>query len=224
MSGDVDTSLGNSLINYALLSGILHECGVHVFDIIVNGDDSVIFSNVPIPTEKFIKIAKKYNMESKAQPSTDNIHTTEFCRTKYVIKPDGTPTMFYNPERAIKIFGMHYRHTEDDDSFLYQTAYANSIMQSNTMIGQYWFQLSEFIASSRDVKTKDLSYLTRDETIRLHEFGPAQEWNEFTQSMYMAWGDEIIYFLNNIHKLLCNGTTPLRFIIDHMAKTITYQS
>jgi len=47
MSGDVDTSLGNSLINYAILKEAISIFKVKG-DVIVNGDDSIIFLNEPI--------------------------------------------------------------------------------------------------------------------------------------------------------------------------------
>jgi hypothetical protein len=43
MSGDVDTSFGNSLINYYILISLLKELNV-VGDAIVNGDDFIIFT------------------------------------------------------------------------------------------------------------------------------------------------------------------------------------
>lgn len=43
MSGDVDTSFGNSIINYAILKEVIRILGLKG-DAIVNGDDSLIFT------------------------------------------------------------------------------------------------------------------------------------------------------------------------------------
>lgn len=47
MSGDVDTSFGNSLINYHVLRAGLREQKIRG-EVLVNGDDSIIFSDAPI--------------------------------------------------------------------------------------------------------------------------------------------------------------------------------
>lgn len=72
MSGDVDTYYGNAQIN-CKLTGILRACGIYKFKIIYNGDDSVIFTDVPVDKAAFIAVAKTYNMESKVKPSNTNI-------------------------------------------------------------------------------------------------------------------------------------------------------
>ncbi|KAJ8666906.1 hypothetical protein QAD02_008568 [Eretmocerus hayati] len=64
MSGDVDTSLGNSLINYAIIEQVLLELGIDG-DCIVNGDDSIIFTNQPIPQERAQDLFRKYNQENQ---------------------------------------------------------------------------------------------------------------------------------------------------------------
>nr|QTJ63683.1 RNA-dependent RNA polymerase [Dipteran tombus-related virus] len=225
MSGDVDTSLGNSIINYALLSAMLHDTGIHDFEIIVNGDDSILFTNIPVNVQLMSRIARKYNMNSKINASTDNIHHTEFCRTKLVIKPDGQPTMMFNPKRAIDIFGMHYKHLEIDNTYLHQTSYANSVMHGNTALGNYWLALSEQYATRGKVKQKHYrtyGLLERKDIIRIHKSPDnCQQWKELTQSMFVAWGEEIWYFKTNIVKLTPRTPFKLPIIINHQARTLT---
>jgi hypothetical protein len=223
MSGDVDTSLGNSIINYALLSAILHDCGYHQFEIIVNGDDSILFTKKPINVQQFQSVARKYNMESKVLPSTTIIHQVEFCRTKLVYKPNGQATMMFNPKRSINIFGMHYKCLEIDHTYLYQTAYANSIMHNNTELGNYWFTLSEQMLAANKVKEKHrykYDLLPLKQILKVLKSTDTEKWTELTPSMFIAWGEEITYFLDNISNLRQRNALTTTMIIDHMDRTV----
>lgn len=204
---------------------MLHDTGIHNFEIIVNGDDSILFTNIPVNVQHMSRIAKHYNMESKIQPSTTNIHQTEFCRTKLVYKPNGTPTMMFNPKRALDIFGMHYKHCQIDVTYLHQTSYANSVMHGNTELGNYWYTLSEQYATLGKVKEKHYqshSLLERKDIIRiLKSPDDCQQWKELTQSMFIAWGEEIHYFKQHIYSLQPRSPMYLPIIINHDQKTIT---
>lgn len=139
MSGDVDTGFGNCLINYAILSAALEAIGIFDYEIIVNGDDSIIFTNVPIPIELFTAALRKYNMETEIKPSTTNIHEVEFCRTKLVMASNGQPTMMIDPERLIDIYGMSYTISEKKyHDYLLETAMCNAYINSNNPLGVLW--------------------------------------------------------------------------------------
>lgn len=110
MSGDVDTSLGNSLRNYAILKETQNVCKIAgKCEVIVNGDDSVIFTNRPIKISALVEELLKYNMESVVKPSVNNIHKIEFCRHRYIINNNGMPTMMIDPDRINEIYGMTYK-------------------------------------------------------------------------------------------------------------------
>lgn len=142
MSGDVDTSLGNSLINYAILKDavtrMVGEC-----DIIVNGDDSIIFTNRPLDIRQAEQLLKEYNMESKFKPTETNIHKVEFCRHKYIINNDGIPTMMIDPDRINGIFGMTYKQQRDYLEYLRQVCICNIAINWANPIGRYWKQIYE---------------------------------------------------------------------------------
>lgn len=53
MSGDFQTSLGNSIINYCLNVGALADQGIHEFGIQVEGDDAFITTDQPIDEARY---------------------------------------------------------------------------------------------------------------------------------------------------------------------------
>lgn len=131
MSGDVDTSFGNSLINYAIIKECLLLMGLNG-DVIVNGDDSIIFTNSPINIPDFEEILAKFNMVSKVKPSTTKIHHVEFCRSKLVINNRGEYTMLFDPERLINIFGMTYNCFRTYQQYLKEVLLCNIAMNMST--------------------------------------------------------------------------------------------
>lgn len=139
MSGDVDTSLGNSLINYHILMEALKSVGLRG-DAIVNGDDSIIFTNHPIPTDRFVAVLRHLNMESVVLPSVNNIHKVEFCRTKLIYHPDKKPTLMFDPARLRDIYGMTWKTYPDHVylKYLEAVSHANSCMNSNSPVGREW--------------------------------------------------------------------------------------
>jgi len=88
-SGDANTSVGNSLINYAILRA-QHPKGL----ILVDGDDSVVFDNSQAIT-KF----EDFGMVTKHETVND-FQKVEFCQSRPVLTPVGW-VMCRNPLRAI---------------------------------------------------------------------------------------------------------------------------
>lgn len=54
-------------------------------------------------------MAREFNSESVIKTNITNIHQVEFCRSKLILHPDGTPTMMTDPKRIEKIYGMRYK-------------------------------------------------------------------------------------------------------------------
>lgn len=142
MSGDVDTSLGNSLINYAILKEVVQTISGKC-EVIVNGDDSVIFTNRPINIKDLCDELLKYNMESVVKPSVNNIHKIEFCRHKYIINNSGMPTMMIDPDRINEIYGMTYKQQSDYVEYLRQVCVCNIAINCTNPVGRYWLQIYE---------------------------------------------------------------------------------
>nr|QTJ63687.1 RNA-dependent RNA polymerase [Odonatan tombus-related virus] len=161
MSGDVDTSLGNSLINYAIIKQGLEHLKLEG-DVIVNGDDSIIFTHKPIDTEKFIRIMRFYNMESKCKPTVTEIHKVDFCQHRLVIMNNGNFTLMPNTRRVISRFGMTYKTIDSYHAYLLETLYASSIAYEDTKFGTDLKKIYHIglIIVSKNEKTKKINKKT----------------------------------------------------------------
>lgn len=153
MSGDVDTSLGNSLVNYAILKHLLDVLNIDG-DVIVNGDDSIIFSAAPIPVNIATLYMRKFNMETKFKESVVSIHQVEFCKSKYIINSDGHPTMMMDPNRIINIFGMTHRDVPYQE-YLCEVLLATASIHKANNIGLI---ISKAVELLRNDITIDIKY------------------------------------------------------------------
>jgi hypothetical protein len=98
MSGDQNTGLGNSIINFAmteaLMAGIKH-C------LYIDGDDFIVF--VERADAKYVdpKGYLQFGMHTKLDSQTSVIEHIEFCQTRPVFNGSGY-TMVRNPQRMLK--------------------------------------------------------------------------------------------------------------------------
>lgn len=99
MSGDMNTALGNSILNYSMLRDYLDQAGVRG-SIYVDGDDSVVI----IDRRQLCKLPGvewflQYGMETKLE-FADSFSQIEFCQTRPV-NINGRWRMTRNWERAL---------------------------------------------------------------------------------------------------------------------------
>jgi hypothetical protein len=90
MSGDANTSVGNSIINYIMLRYIFGSAAI----IMVNGDDSVVYSPNP-PLHEFLEVG----MVTKWSV-VHFIEDIEYCQMRPVLGSNGW-AMVKNPERVL---------------------------------------------------------------------------------------------------------------------------
>ncbi|APG76376.1 hypothetical protein 2 [Hubei tombus-like virus 29] len=197
MSGDVDTGFGNCLINYAILKAACSNLHIKC-EIIVNGDDSIIFTDVPIPTAELSAELRKYNMESKVNPSVSDIHKVEFCRTKLVFNASAKPTMMIDPKRLIDIYGMCYTISKKNyHQYLLETAMCNSYINCNNPLGVLWAKYFniDLISYKKNEKSKikilqNIKCLEKDKILKMMSLSPDETTTEeVTPSMLAAWPD-----------------------------------
>lgn len=235
MSGDVDTGFGNCLINYALLKDVIGRLGLKG-EVIVNGDDSIIFTDKAIPTEQFVKLMLEYNMETKCQPSRTNIHEIEFCRTKMVYNSRGMPTMQIDPERLVDVFGMTYTVPRRKyHRFLLETAMCNAYINSNNCLGIFWakwfnIKIEQYKKNEKKnnkimekIMTLGKSELLKMASLSVDEIDTA----EITPSMLQAWPKivDIEQKVRGLSKIVLKkkykyNLTQAKLIIDHDHKII----
>lgn len=100
MSGDVNTGLGNTVLNYAMLASWLECCGVDG-RVYVDGDDSVVVLSSAELTKLDYGYWKTMGMETKVEYAYEFEHV-EFCQCRPVLiaQPD-TYRMVRSPVRVL---------------------------------------------------------------------------------------------------------------------------
>lgn len=214
MSGDVDTSLGNSLINYHILIRALKLLNIRG-DAIVNGDDSIIFTDEPIPTQEYVRILRQFNMESVVLPSVNNIHKVEFCRTRLIYHPDKNPTLMFDPARLRSIYGMTWKSYPDHVyiKYLEAVSHANSCMNSNSPVGREWKALERI--------GKQLNLLERNiqlELAKQHGANRPYTWDYLDPSITEAYPN--YRMATKQHPTIPRNVEPLDHLINHNTREL----
>nr|QZZ63351.1 hypothetical protein [Leuven Tombus-like virus 1] len=224
MSGDVDTSFGNSLLNYHILTAALRACG-YTADVVVNGDDSVIFTNVPINRPVLAAKLLCYNMVSVILPSVTSIHNVEFCRTKLILHPDGHPTMMFDPNRLKMIYGMTYRPYPFHiyEKYLMQVHHANYMINLNSPIHRQWQKLDKSsyrIGDKIDLMVTDLKYIQHIIILELKKqlSNKPYTYNYLTPSIVEAYPD--FQIPTQTYKIYQTPTLQSHMIISHVTKEL----
>lgn len=96
MSGDPDTGCGNTLINMDCMLGFLASNNISKYDIIMDGDDSIVI--IEQGTEYETTYFERVGFTTKLEVTT-NIHEAEFCQARLVMAT--TPVMVRNPARVL---------------------------------------------------------------------------------------------------------------------------
>jgi hypothetical protein len=161
MSGDVDTSYGNCLINYAILRDALERLNINDHEIMVQGDDFIIFSNVPIDHIHLAKLLLQYNMETETKPSVSSNERVEFCKTRPVVTAAGHVTMMPDPERLINRFGMTHQTVGSYKDYLLQLLYCYSQAFNNTAIGLRFKKIYEKIIKRYKIEPKKIKKIQK---------------------------------------------------------------
>lgn len=98
MSGDPDTGCGNTIVNLDTLWGVLRELGITKYDILVDGDDSVIIVEEH-DIGKFNKtVFERFGFNTKLE-IVKEIEDVEFCQSK-IIRTE-PPRFVRKPVRAM---------------------------------------------------------------------------------------------------------------------------
>jgi len=98
MSGDPDTGCGNTIVNADCLWGFLHLSGVNKFDIILDGDDSIVFVEANDVSKLDFTIFGRLGFDTKHE-IVDDITQAEFCQCRLV--RGNKNNMMRNPMRVL---------------------------------------------------------------------------------------------------------------------------
>ncbi|UHR49843.1 MAG: RNA-dependent RNA polymerase [Fushun naranga aenescens tombus-like virus 1] len=183
MSGDQNTGLGNSLINYAMLSAFAKHFDLK-HSIYVDGDDSVII--IENEGKHYdLKYFEQFGMKTKGS-STTEFSQVEFCQTRPV-ELDAGWTMVRNPYRLLLRTPWTVKQLTQRQLLPYMASVGRCelALGMGAPIGQY---LGEKLAqlSHRHVIT-DLEYVAKQQhyrPLRAHLVPPSDAARE---SYYQAW-------------------------------------
>ncbi len=185
MSGDQNTGLGNSIINYAMLMAFVEFYKLRA-SIYVDGDDSVLV--IEDQGEKYdLAFFSQFGMVTKGEETTCFEHV-EFCQTRPVRLQQGW-TMIRNPIRTLVRTPWTVKREMGEKKTL---AYLASIgrcemaLGRGAPIGQY---LGEKLASlsSRHIRT-DLEWLAKQEFVRPLKASVVHPDDRARTSYALAWG------------------------------------
>nr|QZZ63386.1 hypothetical protein [Leuven Tombus-like virus 4] len=113
MSGDINTGLGNTILNYCIIKAWLNASGVKG-TIFLDGDDSVVIIENDdygklLPLEEFmLKLGMVTEMEK-----TNEFWKVEFCQSRPVLV-DGTVRFVRNPHKVLATVGRSAENVGDD--------------------------------------------------------------------------------------------------------------
>lgn len=96
MSGDYDTGLGNCIVNIIAITGVLYDSAISNFDMLIDGDDSIIIVERHDLKKFDYDLFEQYGFQTKFS-YVDNISEAEFCQSKLVLAD--RPVFVRNPRR-----------------------------------------------------------------------------------------------------------------------------
>lgn len=156
-SGDITTSLYGCLINYHILKSFIKHHNIRKWDLMINGDDSVVIIEaaeefkLPLDIKSFFT---KFNMITKVDVRTTDISGVEFCQ--FMIRKDheGYPVAVHKPQRIINRFGMTYKISNIHyPSYLRDLAYGYMVFYLRT---NYFTTFEELFHHYQPLATKEL--------------------------------------------------------------------
>lgn len=187
MSGDQNTGLGNSIINYAILCAFVEHYGLKA-SIYVDGDDSVIvIEDEGKPYD--LSFFKQFGMVTKGE-STSLFSHVEFCQTRPVELTTGW-TMVRNPYRLITRMPWTVKNLGKQQRLAYLASIGRCevALGMGAPIGQYLgLQLSKL--SGRHITT-DLEWVAKQQNFRPRRAHLVEPTLRARESYAEAWGVSI---------------------------------
>lgn len=120
MSGDLNTALGNSMLNWAMLSAYLKDHGIDA-DIMLDGDDSVmVMERRAVPD--VATYMRHFGMVSVVEV-VDDIRKAEFCQNRLIYTKDG-PVFVRNPRKVLETVPMSPRSLDPETGLMVLAASA----------------------------------------------------------------------------------------------------
>lgn len=106
MSGDFDTALGNTLLNYIVIRDCLYAQGIK-FKLLIDGDDSVVVLSVRDAGKLDLTRFSAWGFTTKSKLVYD-ISDVEYCQHFYVDAP--TPFFARHPAKVLSSYALSLRY------------------------------------------------------------------------------------------------------------------
>lgn len=173
-SGDITTSFQDCLTNYCFLRAALADQNIKKYELLVNGDDSVVIieASARFDTQRSLKFFRTCNMETKIEVDSTRVEDLEFCQLLLRNTAVG-PMMVHKPERLQQRYGMTHRayHMTRDD-YQHALAYAYMHLYKQTGLESPFVELHTHYCINRDKcwtrfesvlnKDPDLAWLVKE--------------------------------------------------------------
>jgi hypothetical protein len=115
MSGDVDTGIGNSLLNILVFTSAMRVLGVRKWDFLCDGDDALVFvEEGDLVSDDLSRVCKDLGFILYGEPVTitnGDYWQIEFCRSHPIWTREGW-VMCRNMQRAVDTFGLTHRYAD----------------------------------------------------------------------------------------------------------------
>lgn len=153
MSGDLNTGLGNSVLQSCFIAAVMDELGVpeECWRMLVDGDDAVLLVGGAymhlITADSITNLFKQYSQEVKVEGLTpislDNMEPIDFCQSRPV-RIDGKWRLVRNPWKVYNGYkqqAIYYRSLEEAQRFFATVAPAEMIYAAGVPVHQELFTL-----------------------------------------------------------------------------------
>lgn len=137
-SGDITTSFEDCIINYCVLRSALHVQGVKNFELLINGDDSIIIidQSEVFSTSAALRHLRQLNMETKVEYDGNDPNRLIFCQLQLRDIGGGEPMMVHQVDRLTKRYGMTHRCRQFTvDEYQHALAYCYWTLYKGTPYG-----------------------------------------------------------------------------------------
>jgi hypothetical protein len=115
MSGDVDTGIGNFLLNILVFTTAMRVLGVRKWEFLCDGDDALVFvEEGELDSDKLSKVCRDLGFVLTGEPVSithGNFWEIEFCRSHPIWTREGW-VMCRNMQRAVDTFGLTHRYAD----------------------------------------------------------------------------------------------------------------
>ncbi|APG76314.1 hypothetical protein 2 [Wenzhou tombus-like virus 11] len=184
MSGDKNTGLGNSLINYMMIKQVLMELAIK-HNYYIDGDDSNVFVQRRFAHLVKAELFSRFGMVTKIENVADVIEHIDFCQCRPVFDGSGY-TMVRNPERMLARLPWVVGPIEESRALdiTYATGQCEIAQGLGLPIGQYIGQrMCEL--GGKMVRLRHRAWLEKMKPGKLQPIEPAAGVRE---SYALAWG------------------------------------